>query len=215
MRALLLLAALGLLMGLAGADPKTVDLSPYVTANIQQTLYPTFPTGRVVPPENKFGVPFDLLPASGNNYVIIKGENNNNPLTIPIGVAGVVKVYMLMQALGPWRSRQLCTVQFTGSGGAHQMVPLWSGQNVRDFFEASFARTINNTTTKEAFNFIGQGGAFTDNTADGPRGYYHFDEQEFILNNDFAGQTLASITIKANTEGVGVPVLLGLTVVIR
>jgi len=209
MRAVIVVFAL-LCPVVASADPKTIDIEPFANANIQATLYPTFPTGRIVPEKNKFGVPFNI-PPDVNNYVVISSDKN--PLTIRIGVPGVVKVYTLMQAFAPYSARRICTVEFTGSGGAHQVVPMWSGQNIRDFFESAYARTINNTTTQAAYEFIGRGGAYTGDATNGPRGFYLFDEQEFRLNADFAHQTLDTITIKVSEDHVGTPILLGLTVV--
>jgi len=81
---------------------------------------------------------------------------------------------------------------------------------VRDFFESGFSRTINNTTTRPAFEFIGRGGAYGDDTAIGPRGYYDFDEHEFDLKDDFAKQTLETITFTKLTEW-GTPMVLGIT----
>ena len=78
------------------------------------------------------------------------------------------------------------------------------------FFESNYCRTINNTSTQPAFECIGRGGAYTDDTKTGPRGFYNFDEQEFDLNSDFANQTLNSMTITLSGYG-GRPMLLGVT----
>ncbi len=190
----------------ARAVPRMIDLTPYANANIAATLFPTFPTGRVVPPKNRFGVPFNI-PREGNNYVVINGAD---PLTVSIGITGVHKVYTLLQAFGPSPASRICTVEFLGSAGARQEFTLYGGGEIRDFFESNYARTINGTTTRPAFEEIGRGGAYTNDTTTGPRGFYNFDEQEFTLAPDFATQTLNAVRFTGGDHGT--PILLGLTV---
>jgi hypothetical protein len=206
----LILLALSL-RGLALSYP--VDLTPYANANLHDTVSPAFPAGRVVPPMNPFGVPF-VIPDHGLNYVIIGGIQWSAPVTIHVGVPSVRKVYTLLQAFGPWEGERICTVEFIGSAGARQTFSLIGGAEIRDFFESSFARHINNTTTRPAYELIGPGGAYTANTATGPRGFYDFDEQEFVLSDAFAAQTLDSIVFDSAKSVVpGTPFLSGLTVV--
>jgi hypothetical protein len=158
------------------------------------------------PPLNSFGIPF-YIPAGENNFLTIERDN---PVTIHVGVLGVRKIFTLMQAYGPPAGDRICSVEFIGSAGADQTFNLIVGINVRDFFESCFSRTINNTTTQSAFEFIGRGGAYTDNTATGPRGFYDFDEQEYDLRQEFATQTLNSVKITTFSNW-GTPFLLGLT----
>ena len=134
------------------------------------------------------------------------------PVTIKVGAIGVKRVFTLMQAYAPNTGDDICSVEFFGDAGADETFRLIAGVNVRDFFESCFSRTINNTTTRPAFEFIGQGGAYTDNTTTGPRGFYDFDEQEFDLDAAFANQTLDRIKVTAYTEQ-GTPILLGVTAV--
>ena len=196
----------------AWAVPREIDLKPYGTANLQATVFPTFPTGHVVPPLNTFGVPFNI-PDKGKNYVTIGGYSSPTPITIRVNVPGVRKVYTLMQAFGPWEGAGLCSLEFIAGDGTRQKFGLRGGWNIRDFFESGFARSINNTTTRPAFELIGRGGAYTSNTTNGPRGYYDFDEQEYTLDDAFANQSLDSIVIDAPGAGSrGTPFLIGLTV---
>lgn len=195
----------------ASASSVEINLASYANRNIHDNLFPTFPTGQVIPPKNSFGVPF-YIPDDGNNFVALEAGSGRNPLTVRVGTFGVRKVYTLMQAYGPYWNRKVCAVKFTGSAGAEQTFVLTTGQNIRDFFESTFARTINNTSTRPAFECIGQGGAYTNDTKTGPRGFYDFDEQVFDLDSSFAGQTLVSITFSAS-EQFGMPILLGLTAV--
>ena len=192
----------------ARAVSTAIDLTPFANRNIQQALYPDFPTGHVVPPKNSFGEPFNI-PAGVKNFVVLDKETS--PVTLHVGVPGVRKVYTLMQAFGPWRGAPICTVEFVGSGGGTQTFTLVGGQNIRDFFESGFTRSINNNTTQNAFEFIGRGGAYTDDVTNGPRGFYIFDEQEFVLGERFANETLDSIIFTASGQG-GIPILLGVTV---
>jgi len=201
-----------LLSPLLFALPSEIDLKPYANGNIQAQLSPLFPVGHIMPPNNSFGVPF-AIPENGNNFVQIDDERGNNPLSIKVGIYGVKKVFTLIQAFAPIYGQRLCSLEFIGSQGADQTVILIGGQNVRDFFESGFARTINNTTTRNAYELVGRGGAYTNNTTTGPRGFYNFDEQEFDLNADFATQTLDSIKFTALGNRSGSPLLLGATVV--
>jgi hypothetical protein len=206
--------ALALLMGcaqLASAASVEIDLAPYANRNIQANLFPTLPTGQVVPPKNSFGVPF-YIPDGGNNFVALESGSDRNPLTVHVGTYGVRKVFTLMQAYGPYWNSKICAVKFIGSAGAEQTFVLTTGQNIRDFFESNFARTINNTSTRPAFECIGRGGAYTNDTKTGPQGFYNFDEQVFNLDPSFARQTLASIKFAAS-EQYGMPILLGVTAV--
>jgi hypothetical protein len=193
------------LFPISAADVE-ISLAPYATRNIQANLFPTFPTGHVIPPKNSFGVPF-YIPASGKNFLPVERDS---PVTIHVGVFGVKKIFALIQAYGPHEGDRICSVEFIGSAGADQTFNLIVGFDIRDFFESGFSRTINNTTTCPAFEFIGRGGAYGDDTATGPRGFYDFDEHEFDLNKDFANQTLDSIKFIKLTDW-GTPMLLGLT----
>jgi len=207
--ALLLAAAWAMALQPLAALPHEVNLQAYATRNVDRYLVPNFPTGEFVPPLNNFGVPFFIPPGDKNYFAI---ENLETPLAIPVGVFGVKKVYTMIQGYGPHTGDKILDVEFKGSGGAYQDFPLIVGAHVRDFFESGFSLTINNTTTQRAFEFIGHGGAYTDNVDTGPRGFYDFDEQEFVLNPSFASQTLESITFTRHTT-YGTPFILAITAV--
>ncbi len=209
----LLALALGASVG-TGTQPLTaapveINLQAYATRNTSTYLVPNFPTGRFIPPLNNFGVPF-YVPAEGMNFFTV--ENKEVPFPVHVGVFGVKKVYTLIQAYGPHSGDEILTVEFIGNKGADQRFLLFVGKDVRDFFESGFSRTINNTTTRTAFEFIGRGGAYTDDVKTGPRGFYDFDEQEFVLNPSFSNQTLEKITFTRHTD-YGTPMILGITAV--
>src|SRR5262249_31018866 len=87
-----------------------------------------------------------------------------------------------------------------------------NGTDTRDFFQGSFANTINGTTTQNAFSVSGvQDAGGTGNVNTGATGTYNIDEQVFNLSAAFATQTLT--TIKITGLGGGTPILLGLTAV--
>jgi len=98
----------------AFATPVEIDLTPNATRNIQANLFPTFPTGHVVPPLNSFGVPFYFAP-SGKNFFSVESDS---PVSVHAGVFGVKKVFALIQAYGPHAGDRICTVDFVGNAGA-------------------------------------------------------------------------------------------------
>ena len=110
--------------------PQAISLAPYANRNIQQSLFPTFPTGHVIPPKNSFGVPFNI-PLDGPNFIVVE---STGPLVIHVGAFGVKKVFTLMQAYGPVAGDKICSIEFNGSAGADQVFPMIVGVNVRDFF---------------------------------------------------------------------------------
>jgi len=191
------------------AVPVEINIQPYATRTTSTYLVPDFPTGQVIPPLNSFGVPF-YIPAEGKNFFTV--EDTEVPHPVNVGVFGVKKVYTLIQAYGPHAGDEILTVEFNGNKGAYQRFSLFVGANVRDFFESGFSRTINNTTTRTAFEFIGHGGAYTDDVTTGPRGFYDFDEQEFVLDPSFSKQTLDTISFTRHTV-YGTPMILGITAV--
>jgi hypothetical protein len=127
---------------------------------------------------------------------------------VNVGVAGVTDVYTLMNAYAPTTGATLTTVEFVGSAGADQTFTLVNGVDVRDYFQGSFANTINGTTTQQAFSVFGPGGVGGVN---GVVGTFVLDEQHFALNSAFATQTLQQI-VYTYTGAEGNPILSGVTV---
>jgi hypothetical protein len=207
------LAANGI--GLFGGLPfvsggaQEIDLIPCANGNIERDLVLGFPTGHVVPPNNNYNVPF-LIPPTGNNFVHFDSLPGGT-VTIPIHKRGVRRVFTLIQAYGPTAGSNLLRVEFNGSAGALQTFDLFAGEQVRDFFESRYEHRLTSPSTRSAFQFNGQGAAFSSLAATGWRGYYNFDEQEFVLGGGFAGQELQSVKLTCPRNG-GIAMLLGLTV---
>jgi hypothetical protein len=200
-----------LLRGLpfASGGPQEVDLVPYANGNIERDLVLGFPTGEVVPPNNNLGVPF-FIPPTGNNFIHFESVPNGTVI-IPVHKRGVRRVYMLIQAYGPMPGANLLRVEFNGDAGGLQTFDLFGGDQVRDFFESRYEHRLSSPMTRSAFQFNGQGAAFSSLAATGWRGYYNFDEQEFVLGGGFATQELQSIKLACPRSG-GVAMLLGITV---
>jgi hypothetical protein len=200
-----------LLRGLpvSSGNPATIDLVPYANGIIERDLVLGFPTGIVVPPNNNYNVPF-FIPPTGNNFINFEGLPNGT-VTIPIHKRGVRRVYTLIQAFGPIAGSRLVRVEFNGDAGGLQTFDLFSGDQVRDFFESRYDHRLTSPMTRSAFQFNGQGSAFNGLAKTGWRGYYNFDEQEFVLGSGFATQELQSIKLACPRNG-GVAMLLGVTV---
>jgi hypothetical protein len=206
-------AVLGALVAAAG--PARADFT-YITdftknANLQ-TLQSTYPSGSFTP-SNGLGASFNITSdANGNNFEQLSGSNGQlfspGSFTVNVGVAGVTDVYTLMNAYAPTSGATLTTVEFVGSAGADQTFTLVNGVDVRDYFQGSFANTINGTTTRQAFSVFGPGYVGGMN---GVVGTFVLDEQHFALNPAFATQTLQQI-VYTYSGAEGTPILAGVTV---
>jgi hypothetical protein len=206
-------AALGALAAASG--PARADLT-YITdfaknANLQ-SLQSTYPSG-IFTPSNGLGASFNITSdANGNNFEQLSGSNGQlfspGSFTVNVGVAGVTDVYTLMNAYAPTSGATLTTVEFVGSAGADQTFTLVNGVDVRDYFQGSFANTINGTTTQQAFSVFGPG---LVNGVNGVVGTFVLDEQHFALSSAFATQTLQQI-VYTYSGAEGNPILAGVTV---
>jgi hypothetical protein len=206
-------AALGALIATSG--PARADLT-YITdfsknANLQ-SLQATYPSG-IFSPSNGLGASFDITSdLDGNNFEQLSGTNGQlfspGSFTVNVGVAGVTDAYTLMNAYAPTTGGTETTVEFIGSAGADQTFTLVNGVDVRDYFQGSFANTINGTTTQQAFSVFGAGAV---GGASGVIGTFVLDEQHFALNSAFATQTLERI-VYTYTGAEGTPILAGVSV---
>jgi uncharacterized protein (TIGR03437 family) len=213
-----ILVGLAMLAKLAGAAAFTFVPIP-ANNNIQTHLYSTFPTGTFVA-DNPLATPFSIPATPGNC-----GASGASPcnfydgftgsgasITIDVSVANPADVYTLMNAYSPPPGQQIATIQFVGTGGASLTFPLIAGQNIRDYYQGTFANTLNNGITGvQAFNAF----SCTDPTTclDGTGGIGNLvaDEQDFSLGTTFAGKTLTQIIITDTYSG-STPILLGVTV---
>ena len=204
-------------LGLVALGPTVAQAQAYTpitnfakNGNSQQILQKTFPSGSFTA-NNSFVTPF-LITADGNGNNFEQLNNFGTTLTINVGLFGVSDVYTLLNAYSPVSGAQIATVEFVGSGGADQTFSLIAGNQIRDFYQGSFANTLNGTTSKNAYSVFGQGGAGTSNSSTGATGTYVVDEQAFHLAPAFASQTLNSIKIvNADSSRSATPLLLGVT----
>jgi hypothetical protein len=207
------LATISLAVAAQAANASTfTPISFTGNSDIQTNLISTFPTGPYTPSNNSFGAPFSI-PVGPNNYNAI--SNNGTQLTITTSVFDVTNVFTLMNAYSPSPGDQIASVQFIATGGVSETFDLVAGTNIRDFYQGSFANTINGTTTQNAFSCNDPssclGGGGTGDVTSGEQGNYVIDEQDFVLNAAFASQTLTTIVItNTSTEG-GTPIVLGVT----
>jgi hypothetical protein len=194
---------------------------------IQTGLISTFPEGLFLA-LNPFATPFNIATVPATCGITGTGACNYNDsfgtdgrgqsIAIDVAIPHVTQVFTLMNAYSPAVGAEFATIEFVGSGGATQTFPLVAGQNIRGFFQGSFANTLNNgipgVHAVNAFECVdptsclGAGG--TGNVNTGYPGTFVVDEQEFSLTPAFASQTLARIVIK-DTHNGSVPIILGIT----
>ena len=196
-------AVLGALVAASG--PARADftfITDFAKNGNLQALQSTYPGG-IFNPSNGLGASFNITSdANGNNFEQLSGSNGQlfspGSFTVNVGVAGVTDVYTLMNAYAPTSGATLTTVEFVGSAGADQTFTLVNGVDVRDYFQGSFANTINGTTTQQAFSVFGPGYVGGVN---GVVGTFVLDEQHFALNSAFATQTLQQIVYTYSGAG--------------
>jgi hypothetical protein len=144
---------------------------------IQTELIKEFPSG-IVTGNTGLTVPFDIVSdASGHNYYDAGGTLSNN-----VAIPNVTHVFTLINAYHPPPGANAATIEFIGSQGTTQTFTLTDGTNIRDFFQGSFANTIDGTTTRNAFTVSGvQDAGGTGNVTTGAIGTYLVDEQDSRL----------------------------------
>jgi len=132
---------------------------------------------------NSTGQDFDEI-GSGTNPVFTLGQN------------GATAVHTIMGAY----VGSTIDVTFTGSLGATETfnsiyVPDFYNGPTQNSASAVNGSTTNNLFDQTVFQVQNSGGGATGNTSNGWYGTYDITEQTYILDPDFAGQTLASMTI--------------------
>lgn len=195
--------------------------------SIQTNLVSTFPTG-LFKAANNLKTPFEIPSkpdTCGNtgkgacNFYDGFGTNGNGQsITLTVAVPHPTLVYTLMNAYSAGFSTQIATIEFVGSSGTTETFPLIGGANIRDFFQGSFANSLNNgipnMTAVNAFTCVAPatclGAAGTGNVNDGFSGTYNLDEQEYALDAAFAGQNLVQIILTDTADNQD-PILLGVT----
>ncbi|MCL2936618.1 MAG: hypothetical protein MGU50_08570 [Trichodesmium sp. MAG_R02] len=97
-------------------------------------------------------VPFDI-PNTTNNIWHSRFASGPNPrtLTVDVGLFGVTEVHTLINTF--WgQSAGLASIEFHGSDDAYYKKTLYGNSDIRDFNEAHWTNSINNTTTVEVFS---------------------------------------------------------------
>jgi hypothetical protein len=192
--------------------------------SIRSNLINTFPLGKFAP----LGVPFtiDRTPKTCGshgtgacNFFDAFGSNGNGlGIVMNVSLPRVSHVYTLMNAYTPPPGAQVATIEFVGSLGTTQTFPLIAGEDIRDFFQYTFANTLNNGvpgvnaqntfSCSDPTNCLGAG--VTGRVSTGYQGTYVVDQQDFALNEAFLNQTLVQIVITDTYNGA-TPILLGIT----
>jgi pimeloyl-ACP methyl ester carboxylesterase len=195
--------------------------------SIQEDLIDTFPLGTFTA-NNQLATLFEI-PSTPNtcgynglgpcNYYDAFGfDGAGQSITIDVSIPNVAHVFTLMNAYTPVAGQQLATIEFFGSNGATETFPLVAGQDIRDFYQGSFANTLTNgipgVNAVNAFSCVDPatclGGGGTGNVTTGAAGTYVIDEQQFSLSPAFLTQNLVKIVITDTYDGSD-PILLGIT----
>ncbi|MGC9947150.1 MAG: hypothetical protein ABSF64_12345 [Bryobacteraceae bacterium] len=195
---------------------------------IQTNLISTIPDG-VFTADNQLATPFIIAPIPATCGITGAGACNfydafgfsgaGQALTVDVLIPHVTKVYTLMNAYAPNPGAQIATIEFVGTGGATNTFALVAGEDIRDFYDGSFANTLTNGISgvralnafmcSDPSTCLGAGG--TGNVDTGYTGSYRVDEQEFTLSSEFASQELVRIVLTDTYNG-SVPIILGITV---
>ncbi len=148
------------------------------------------------------GIPF-LIDTSGGDalYWTGAGSDGATSLTLEVSIYGAANAYTLINNfwgdLGVYQS-----VTFNATGGLSKTFALYGDVDVRDFFEGTFANSINGTTTQQV---LGSGPHRLD------RQYYAlptaFRSQTLtsVVFNDFGMDSLSRLTLTGVTIETGVP----------
>lgn len=157
------------------------------------------------------GVTFTLTSdPAGHDFTEI---NNlvSGTLTIPVSIADATSVHFLINSY----FNPSANFTFTATGGVSET---FSGVQLHDFNAQGSPRndslTFNGNPTpnlldQTTFQVVDVGAGGTGNSTNGSFATYGLDEDSFLLDSSFVGQTLQSITITANGSN---PILLGVTV---
>jgi hypothetical protein len=205
-----LVATLGILAAATPAFSSEVFITNFTKSNnMQAALQLAYPSG-LFTPAGGFGNSFDITAdGSNHNFDEIGGGTT---LTIPVSLFGVNIVYTMINAYAPPAGANIASVEFIGDSGGDETFQLINGTDVRDFYQGSFANSINGTTSKEVFRIDNVvGGAATGNSSDGLLGSYVLDAQQFALASEFLNQNLVQIKITSTGAG-GTPLLMAVTV---
>jgi len=170
------------------ANYVTVNLSP--VANQLNNRIQNTPVGV----QTLGGVPFDLLPMSGNNswsadVGTIVGVQSTQTMTLPVNIYGATAVDTLINTGWGVPGSTTDSLKFVCSDGTTYTLALKEGTDIRDWLNNTsdpYSNTINGTTTTQVFSGI-------PNAAGGPEG--RIDKQSIALPIGFASRTLIEIIL--------------------
>jgi hypothetical protein len=192
---LALIVFLGLATHVVRADV-SVDINPYVNANIQTyTGGNNYPLGGTT--LTNAGVSFTLADGPGLNPLgtgIIQTPPGTSSFDISVSIPNPTAVYTLINsAFGAFGST-VGSVEFKATGGLDYTVNLVEGQDIRDHFNDGFQNIIG---TGPLGNLYIHTFAFV-NMSINPNGPDRFDEQQFVLPSSFNSATLTDIILHGN-----------------
>jgi hypothetical protein len=174
----------------AKAEYVTVSLRP--VANDLKNWIPNMPVGM----QTLGGVPFDLLPLTGNNswsaaVSTTAGIPSTQTMVLPVNISGATAVDTLINNTCGAPGATYVSLSFVCSDGTTHTVTLKEGTDIRDWFEGLIVNKINNTTTVQVLTGTNQKVyAKTD--------HGRIDKQHIALPGEFANRTLAYIILTDN-----------------
>ena len=185
---LLVAGIIGTTATAANAAYVTVNLGP--VANQLDNRIQNMPVGQ----QTLGGVPFDLLPMTGNNswssdVGTTLGVQSTRTMTLPVSIFGATAVDTLINTSWGVNGSTTDSLTFICTDTTSFTVLLKEGTDIRDWLNNTggpYSNTINGTTTIQVFDGI-------PNAAGGPDG--RIDKQTIALPAAFASRTLSSIIL--------------------
>jgi len=140
------------------------------------------------------GIPFDLLPMTGNNswsadVGTTLGVQSTQTMTLPVNIFGATAVDTLINTGWGVDGSTTDSLEFVCSDATSYTVNLKEGTDIRDWLDntsSPYSNTINGTTTIQVFDGV-------PNAAGGPDG--RIDKQTIALPAAFDSRTLTSIIL--------------------
>ena len=194
---------LGYSSGLARAGGVSVDIHPYVNANLHNyTNGSHYPPGGTILTNG--GISFTLADY-GNTTDLGAIQTPSSPpasaFDIPVSIADPVVIYTLINSAYGEFGHTVGSVEFKATGGVDYSVNLVEGQDIRDHNNDGFNNTIGDGAL---------GSLYIHTFSYGP---VRLDEQEFVLPASFNTATLTDIILHGTGNYPnGEPFLAGATV---
>jgi serine/threonine protein kinase len=167
-----------------------IDISRQANYSWLPDYLPGAPTGNVT----LGGIPFNIASNAAGNQgwsAQYAGDDSDGhkSITISVNVYGVTDVYTLINTIyGRPGPTSYAWLTFTGSNGATYTKQLVGNIDIRDYCNADLTNSINETTTINVLKC-----PKTNNNIEG-----RLDMQHIVLPDEFASQTLSTITLVDN-----------------